>query len=84
MGCGFTSRSRIRSWKDVWCGSQAFELVFPRLFRILDSQDVHIVDMYTLSSSNSANWNFKFPTQSSGPGVFYSKAFGSGQNNLVV
>jgi hypothetical protein len=51
--------SRIRFWKDVWCGDRPLKVAFPGLFTIAMLKDVSIAN--NAESSNGAiQWNIQF------------------------
>ncbi|KAF5461636.1 hypothetical protein F2P56_017715 [Juglans regia] len=51
--------SRIKFWRDIWCGNEALKDAFPAIFRVAHNQDASIEDLMTLSG-DQVQWNVTF------------------------
>ena len=55
---GFKVRdgSRVRFWKDIWCGDRSLEFRFPSLFWLVVDEDVLVLD-YKEGEGSFIFWN---------------------------
>ena len=51
--------TRIKFWKDVWCGEVALKDSFPLAFRVASDQEAAVADLMTLSG-DQVQWNVTF------------------------